>query len=82
MIEYSEIGRIVDEPGTYDEEGRELTPPTYQGGWHINMTEFLPDLVQYQVFPSIPARVYSGAPTVFLRFDDEAQWVGLREALF
>lgn len=81
MIEYSEVGRIIDVPGTYDEEGRELTPPTYQDGWHVNMTELLPELVQYQVFPSSPVRVYSDAPTVFLRFEDEGQWDRAREGL-
>ena len=30
-------GIIVDVPGTYDEEGVELTPPTYIDGWHTNV---------------------------------------------
>ena len=81
MIEYSEVGRIIDEPGTYNDEGNELTPPTYQDGWHVNMTELLPELTRFQIFPSSPVRVYSDAPTVFLRFGSEEEWAGLREAL-
>ena len=78
--EHSVIGLIVDQPGTYDEEGNELTPPTYIEGWHVNMTELLPDLAQYQVFPEEPLRVYAGIDTVFLRFADEAEWLTVLES--
>ncbi len=37
------IGTIY-EPGTYDEEGNELTPPTPLDGWHVNVSyHFLKD---------------------------------------
>ena len=75
--ENSVIGRIVDVPGTYSEEGVEITPPTYVDGWHVNMTELLPELQQYQVFPEQPLRVYAGIETVFLRFSDEAEWLAV-----
>ncbi len=31
------IGAIVDEQGTYDDEGDELTSPTYINGYHVDM---------------------------------------------
>ncbi|VVP01411.1 hypothetical protein PS862_02867 [Pseudomonas fluorescens] len=79
--EHSVIGRIIDVPGTYSEQGNELTPPTYQSGWHVNMTELVPELEQYRVFPAQPYRVYAGAETVFLRFADEGEWLNTAGAL-
>lgn len=73
--EHSVIGLLVDVPGTYDEQGNELVPPTYLDGWHVNMTQLLPELVAHQVFPQAPYRVYAGAETVFLRFADKAEWL-------
>ena len=31
------IGAIVDIDGTYDEEGNELTPPTFLDGYHVDI---------------------------------------------
>jgi len=31
------IGIIVDQQGTYDEEGNELTPPTFLDGYHVDI---------------------------------------------
>ena len=31
------IGLIVSEPGTYDDEGQELTPPVIAPGFHANL---------------------------------------------
>jgi hypothetical protein len=31
------IGVIVDQQGTYDEEGNELTPPTFLDGYHVDI---------------------------------------------
>lgn len=77
--EHSVIGRIIAVPGTYNDEGVEITPPTYREGWHVNMTELLPELAQYQVFPAEPYRVYAGADTVFMRFADEAEWLAIAQ---
>lgn len=74
MKERSVVGHIIDEPGTYDEEGNELTSPTFREGFHVNMLELLQPLAQFQVFPAAPQRVYAGAETIFLRFEDEAEW--------
>lgn len=78
--EYSEIGLIIDVSGTYDENGDELSPPTYFEGWHVNMTELLPELAEFEVFPENPRRVYADAPTTFLKFADEAEWRGIVES--
>lgn len=77
--EHSVIGQIVDVPGTYDESGVELTPPTFLPGWHVNMTELVPELAEFQVFPENPTRVYAGAETIFLRFESQSQWESLSE---
>lgn len=83
MIEYSEIGLIVDQPGEYTAEDLEIKAPTYLNGWFVNLTpvDFPEELTKFQIFPSNPVRVFSGAPTVFLRFEDEAQWAGIRDGL-
>lgn len=81
MIEYDEIGRIADQSGEYDEDGVETKPPTFLSGWFINATELDPVIAEFQISPSNPVRVFSDAPTVYLRFEDEAQWVGIREGL-
>lgn len=39
-IAVSEIGAIVKVPGTYDEEGNELTPPEIVPGYHVNMRAY------------------------------------------
>jgi carbonic anhydrase len=31
------IGKIIDVEGTYDENGNELTPPTYINGYHFDV---------------------------------------------
>jgi hypothetical protein len=31
------VGKIVDTPGTYDEEGNQITAPTFVDGEHFNL---------------------------------------------
>ena len=81
MIEYDEIGRIADQSGEYDADGVETKPPTFLSGWFINATELDPVMAEFQISTSNPVRVFSCAPTVFLRFEDEAQWAGIRDGL-
>lgn len=77
MIDFDIIGTLID-PGEYDAEGEEITPPVTHDGWHVNiLTEGLaerPDLEPYVVTPSNLRRVFMGrdADTVALVFDDEA----------
>jgi len=47
------IGIIVDQQGTYDEEGNELTPPTFLDGYHVDiMTTDRIDFGEDEVFPN------------------------------
>lgn len=73
-IEHSVIGKLILVAATHNEAGEELTPATYETGWHVNVTELLPEFEAFQVFPVKPYRVYAGA-TIFLRFDNEDQWL-------
>ena len=68
------IGKIVDTQGTYDEEGNELTAPTYIAGFHVNTTSEVAEWSDYlcDPQPSTPMRVYAGdVTTVCYSFPDE-----------
>ena len=56
------IGKIVDTQGTYDDEGNELTAPTYIAGWHVNTTSEVPEWADYLCDPQpvTPVRIYAG----------------------
>jgi hypothetical protein len=74
MNNQSVIGKIVDTSGTYDEEGNQLTAPTYITGFHVNTTSEVADWADYlcDPQPSTPMRVYAGGVTpVCYRFPDE-----------
>ena len=54
---------VVDQAGTYDEEGNELTAPVFAGGYHANVRA-LPgepvDLIKrFKVNVNSPARVWA-----------------------
>ena len=58
------IGLIVDQPGTYSDEGEEITPPTYVAGVHANIrvldSEDASILNDYTIeTPNTPARVWA-----------------------
>jgi hypothetical protein len=56
------VGLIVDEPGTYDEEGNQLTAPTFIDGWHVNIRsrgDAPTQLAGYKVTPNTPSRVWA-----------------------
>lgn len=78
MIEHDIIGQLAD-PGEYDAEGNEISPPVTHDGWHVNiLTEGLaerPDLEPFVVTPSHLRRVFYGreADTVALVFADEGE---------
>ncbi len=49
------IGLIVDQQGTYDADGNELTPPTFLNGYHVDvMVNTSIDFGTYLVTPSSP----------------------------
>jgi len=62
MYNLSIIGKIVDTPGTYDEEGNQLTAATYRQGWHVNTTSEVPEWADYLCDPKpvTPVRIYAG----------------------
>jgi hypothetical protein len=83
MHNQSIIGKIVDTPGTYDEEGNELTAATYITGWHVNTTSEVPEWADYlcDPQPSTPVRVYAGGVTpVCYRFPDEDTFEDIHDA--
>jgi hypothetical protein len=77
------IGKIVDTPGTYDEEGNELTAATYITGWHVNTTSEVPEWADYlcDTQPTTPARIYAGGvKPVCYSFPDEATFEDIHDA--
>ncbi len=66
---------IYGEPAT-DDEGHTCRPITgYVDGYHLNVAPevYTPELEPYRTTPRQPRRVFAGAETVFLRFNDEAE---------
>ena len=66
MNNQSIIGKIVETPGTYDDEGNQLTAPTYLTGWHVNTTSEVPEWADYLCDPQpvTPVRIYAGGVTM------------------
>ena len=84
MHNLSVIGKIAATPGTYDEEGNQLTASTYIAGWHANTTSEVPEWSDYLLDPqpATPYRVYAGGvvPVCYV-FPDEETFDDLRTAL-
>jgi hypothetical protein len=63
-VSVSEVGQIVDQPGTYDEEGNQLTAPTFIEGWHVNIVhQNEPDLSfveQFRIEVNTPIQIWLG----------------------
>lgn len=58
-----DIVGVLYNPGTYDQDGNELTPPTPLPGWHVNYSGNMPDSLQpYLVSPTpvTPHRIFAG----------------------
>jgi hypothetical protein len=82
MNDQSIIGKIVDTSGTYDEEGNQLTAPTYISGFHVNTTSEVADWADYLCDPQpiTPVRIYAGGVTpVCYSFPDEDTFNDLQE---
>jgi hypothetical protein len=55
------VGKIVDIEGTYDDDGNEVTPPTFIDGWHVDiMIKENIDFGQYEVTPTNPRHKFFG----------------------
>ena len=56
-----EIGCLETTPGTYDEEGNELTPPVMDMCHHVNYVgDDVEAWEQYRVYPNSPSRCFAG----------------------
>ena len=57
------VGTIIGTPGTYDENGDELTPPVPLPGWHINVQGIAPEAWdQFLTYVYQPRRIFAGQP--------------------
>jgi hypothetical protein len=64
MLDIDNIGTLYDAPT----EGLPAALP----GWHVNTTRLVPAWAAQRVTPATPRRVFSGVPTFFYTFPDEA----------
>ena len=56
-----EVGLIVDQETTFDEQGNLITEPTYREGYHFDiMTEKEIDLGENETFPNHPKHSFAG----------------------
>lgn len=56
-----DVGLIIDQEATFDEQGNLLTEPTYIEGYHFDiMTEKEIDLGEDETFPNNPKHTFSG----------------------
>jgi hypothetical protein len=57
------IGKVVKTPGTYDPDGKEITPPVYYPGWCYDiMSSDTLDFGSSEVYPTAPAHGFLGWP--------------------
>jgi hypothetical protein len=66
---------IFGDPITDDEGNTHRPIEGYVEGYHLNVSPqvYTDDLAPYRATPRNPRRVFAGAETVFLRFEDEAE---------
>jgi hypothetical protein len=66
---------IYGEPYTTDEGNEARDVIGYVEGYHLNVSPsvYTDELEPYRTAPRNPRRVFAGAETVFLRFEDEAE---------
>jgi hypothetical protein len=66
---------IFGEPYTTDEGNETRDVIGYVEGYHLNVSPqvYTEALEPYRATPRNPRRVFAGAETVFLRFEDEAE---------
>lgn len=56
-----EIGLIIDQEATFDEQGNLLTEPTYRDGYHFDiMSEKEIDFGENEIFPNNPKHTFAG----------------------
>ena len=56
-----EVGLIIDQEATFDEQGNILTEPTYRDGYHFDiMAEKEIDFGENETFPNHPKHTFAG----------------------
>ena len=56
-----DVGLIIDQEATFDEEGNLLTEPTYREGYHFDiMTEIEIDFGENEIFPNNQKHTFAG----------------------
>ena len=56
-----EVGLIIDQEATFDEQGNLLTEPTYREGYHFDiMAEKDIDFGMNEIFPNNPKHTFAG----------------------
>ena len=56
-----EVGLIISEEATFDEQGNMLTEPTYRDGYHFDiMSEIEIDFGENEIFPNSPKHTFAG----------------------
>ena len=56
-----EVGLLIDQEATFDEQGNLLTEPTYRDGYHFDiMTEKEIDFGENEIFPNNPKHTFAG----------------------
>ena len=56
-----EVGLIIDQEATFDEQGNLLTEPTYREGYHFDiMTENEIDFGENEIFQNNPKHTFAG----------------------
>ena len=69
---------VLYEPGVYDEDGNEITPPEPIPGYHVNTVVSIPAFEPYTIHPTTPSRTFGDVEhTVFLQFADRNEWLSL-----
>ena len=56
-----EVGLLIDQEATFDEQGNLLTEPTYREGYHFDiMAEKEIDFGENETFPNSPKHTFAG----------------------
>ena len=56
-----EVGLIIDQEATFDEQGNLLTEPTYRDGYHFDiMSNNEIDFGDNEIFPNNPKHTFAG----------------------
>lgn len=69
-MDLSIIGKIIELQNPNSDNPLTTEIP----GWHVNSTQEIAGLEQFQVYPEKPYRLFSGVDTFFYVFPNESDW--------